>query len=79
MSNYERYFPFNNFLIERLIKLYGTPLQIYDINSMKENATNFLEIFSRNLPGFKQFFAVKALPNPYILKILTDLGMGLDC
>ena len=38
MSNNERYFPFNNFLIERLIKLYGTPLQIYDINSMKENA-----------------------------------------
>lgn len=79
MSNYERYFPFNNFLIERLIKLYGTPLQIYDINSMKENANKFLEIFSRNLPGFKQFFAVKALPNPYILKILTDLGMDLDC
>jgi diaminopimelate decarboxylase len=75
----ERYFPFNNFLIERIIKLYGTPLQIYDINSMKENATNFLEIFSNYMPGFKQFFAVKALPNPYILKILTDLGMGLDC
>jgi diaminopimelate decarboxylase len=75
----ERYFPFNNLLIERLIKIYDTPLQIYDINSMKENATNFLEIFSNYLPGFKQFFAVKALPNPYILKILTDLGMGLDC
>jgi diaminopimelate decarboxylase len=75
----ERYFPFNNLLIERLIKLYGTPLQIYDINSMKENAMNFLEIFSSHLNKFKQFFAVKALPNPYILKILTDLGMGLDC
>ena len=68
----ERYFPLNNLLIERLIK-------IYDINSMKENAINFLGIFSNYLPGFKQFFAVKALPNPYILKILTDLGMGLDC
>ena len=79
MSTNQRFFPFNNFLIERLIKLYGTPLQLYDINSMKENATNFLEIFSSSLPGFKQFFAVKALPNPYILKTLTDLGMGLDC
>jgi len=75
----ERYFPLNNLLIERLIKIYDTPLQIYDINSMKENAINFLGIFSNYLPGFKQFFAVKALPNPYILKILTDLGMGLDC
>ena len=79
MSNIERYFPFNNFLIERLIKLYGTPLQLYDIDSMKENAINFLELFSNYLPGFKQFFAVKALPNPYILKTLCDLGMGLDC
>jgi diaminopimelate decarboxylase len=75
----ERYFPFNNLLIERLIKLYRTPLQLYDVSSMKENATNFLEIFSSHLFGFKQFFAVKALPNPYILKILTNLGMGLDC
>lgn len=79
MSNIQRLFPFNNFLIERLIKLYGTPLQLYDIDEMKENAINFLEIFSNYLPGFKQFFAVKALPNPYILKILCDLGMGLDC
>jgi len=46
---------------------------------MKENAINFLELFSNYLPGFKQFFAVKALPNPYILKTLCDLGMGLDC
>ena len=79
MSTNQRFFPFNNFLIERLIKLYGTPLQLYDIDSMKENATNFLELFSNYLPGFKQFFAVKALPNPYILKTLCDLGMGLDC
>jgi len=78
MSN-QRFFPFNNLLIERLIKIYDTPLQLYDIDSMKENATIFLELFSNYLPGFKQFFAVKALPNPYILKTLCDLGMGLDC
>jgi diaminopimelate decarboxylase len=76
---YQRVFPFNPVLIDRLIKIYGTPLQLYDIDAMKANAINFIETFSNHLPGFKQFFAVKALPNPYILKTLCALGMGLDC
>lgn len=42
---------------------------------MKANANNFIETFSSHLPGFKQFFEVKALPNPFILKTLYALGM----
>jgi diaminopimelate decarboxylase len=38
-----------------------------------------METFKTFVPDFKQFFAVKALPNPNILKLLVDLGMGLDC
>ncbi len=78
-TNYQRDLPFNTDLIDKLVKIYKTPLQIYDVGSMKSNATNFINTFTSYLPGFKQFFAVKALPNPHILKILCDLGMGLDC
>jgi diaminopimelate decarboxylase len=62
-------------LIDKLIKIYSTPLQLYDVNAMKANANNFIETFSSHLPGFKQFFEVKALPNPFILKTLYALGM----
>ena len=70
--------PFSNELLTEIIEKYQTPLQLYDEKAIKENAIHFLEKFSI-LPNFKQYFAVKALPNPHILKLLTDLGMGLDC
>jgi diaminopimelate decarboxylase len=75
----QRQFPFDLSLINKLITEYDTPLQLYDGYNMKLNAINFMETFKKYVPGFKQFFAVKALPNPNILKMLVDLGMGLDC
>jgi diaminopimelate decarboxylase len=77
--NYTRQFPFTHEQIFKLVKLYGSPLQLYDEAAMTLGAKYFMETFSKHIDGFQQFFAVKALPNPNILKILTDLNMGLDC
>lgn len=75
----QRTFPFDLVLINKLIELYSTPIQIYDEFGIKTNGIKFMETFKKHVNGFKQFFAVKALPNPNILKLLVDLGMGLDC
>lgn len=65
-------------LIE-LVNMYDTPLQIYDEEMIITNGQRFLNVFESHFSGFKQYFAVKALPNPYILKVLHSIGMGLDC
>lgn len=62
--------PFNKQFIEELIEKYPTPFHIYDERAIRENARKF---------PFKNYFAVKANPNPYILKILKEEGMGVDC
>ena len=46
---------------------------------IRENARRFYKAFSWVPGGFKNYFAVKALPNPYIMKILKEEGMGADC
>lgn len=65
--------------LEQLAETYGTPLQIYDEQLIRENARHLLTTFRRDFPDFQQFFAVKALPNPAILKILYEEGCGMDC
>lgn len=66
-------------VIDRLSNKYGTPFYIYDENGIIRNATNFMNTFKKYIPSFKQYFAVKALPNTSIMKILKDCGMGFDC
>ena len=69
------------FLKEKIVKIisdYPTPFHIYDEEAIRQNARKFLKSFSI-LEGFKQFFAVKATPNPFILKIMQEEGFGLDC
>ena len=66
-------------LFTKLIRKYGTPLQIYDGTAMIDNYTNFIYTFKKYFPTFEHHFAVKALPNPHILQILVDQGCGLDC
>lgn len=61
-----------------IIKQYPTPFHIYDEKGIRENARKLNEAFSWN-KGYKEFFAVKATPNPYILKILKEEGCGVDC
>ena len=63
---------------EEIIKQYPTPFHIYDEKGMRENARALREAFSWN-SGYKEYFAVKATPNPTILKILHEEGCGLDC
>ncbi len=70
--------PFTKEDILEIIKKYPTPFHIYDEKAILENARRMKTAF-REVPGFKEFFAVKALPNPFILKILKDEGFGADC
>ena len=57
--------------LEEIAKEYPTPFHLYDEKGIRENARALKEAFSWN-PGFKEYFAVKATPNPFILKILQD-------
>ena len=65
-------------LIEKITKTYPTPFHIYDEKGIRENVRRLKEAFSWN-KGYKEYFAVKATPNPYILKILKEEGCGVDC
>ena len=64
--------------IEEIVKTYPTPFHLYDEKGIRENARKLRQAFSWN-PGFKEYFAVKATPNPFILKILQEEGCGTDC
>ena len=69
--------PFTKEEIEDIVKSYPTPFHLYDEEGIRANARKFLKAFSV-LPGFKEYFAVKATPNPFILKILKEEGfLGL--
>ena len=64
--------------IEEIVKTYPTPFHIYDEKGIRENAKAVKEAFVWN-KGYKEFFAVKALPNPFIMNILKEYGVGSDC
>ena len=64
--------------IKEIAAEYGTPFHIYVEKDMRENARKLVEAFAW-APAFKEYFAVKALPNPYIMKILKEEGFGGDC
>ncbi|WP_418463808.1 diaminopimelate decarboxylase family protein [Frisingicoccus sp.] len=64
--------------LEEIVKKYPTPFHLYDEKGIRENARKVNEAFSWN-KGFKEYFAVKATPNPYILQILKEEGCGSDC
>ncbi len=64
--------------LEEITKTYPTPFHLYDEKGIRENAKRVKEAFAWN-PGFKEYFAVKATPNPRILEILRDYGFGTDC
>ena len=74
----EKYIPFSKKEIENIIEKYPTPFHIYDEKAIRENARRFKKAFEWNT-GFKEYFAVKATPNPYLMKILREEGFGADC
>ncbi len=74
----EKRLPFSKKQIEQIIENFPTPFHIYDEEAIRENARSFLKAFSWN-EGFKEYFAIKATPNPYLMKILREEGFGIDC
>lgn len=63
---------------EEIVKSYPTPFHIYDEKGIRENAMAVKKAFSWN-KGFREYFAVKAAPNPYLMQILAEYGCGADC
>ncbi len=64
--------------LQEIVKKYPTPFHLYDERGIRENARALNKAFSWN-PGFKEYFAVKATPNPQLLKLLREEGCGVDC
>ena len=64
--------------LEEIVKKYPTPFHLYDEKGIRENAKAVKEAFAWN-PGFREYFAVKATPNPFILDILKEYDCGCDC
>ena len=64
--------------IEEIVQTYPTPFHLYDEKGIRENAKAVKEAFAWN-PGFREYFAVKATPNPFILNILKEYDCGCDC
>ncbi|MCI9306257.1 MAG: diaminopimelate decarboxylase [Lachnospiraceae bacterium] len=64
--------------LKEIIKTYPTPFYLYDEKGIRENARALKEAFAWN-PGYREYFAVKATPNPYLIEILKDYGCGCDC
>lgn len=64
--------------IEEIVKTYPTPFHIYEEKGIRENARALQEAFAWN-PGYREYFAVKATPNPFLIKILNEYGCGVDC
>jgi diaminopimelate decarboxylase len=70
--------PFSNNQLKQILAAYPTPFHIYDERGIKENIDRLIAAFSWNR-GFKEYFAVKAAPNPFLMKLLSAKGIGADC
>jgi diaminopimelate decarboxylase len=74
----EKKLPFSKEQLEKIIENHPTPFHIYDEKAIRENARNFKKAFSWN-KGFKEYYAIKSAPNPYLMKVLREEGFGIDC
>ncbi|MDO4582055.1 MAG: diaminopimelate decarboxylase [Bacillota bacterium] len=73
-----KHLPIASHIFEQIAEEFGTPFHLYDEAGIRDNARRLHKAFSW-APHFKEFFAVKALPNPYIMQILAEEGCGADC
>ena len=64
--------------VEEIVKTYPTPFHLYDEKGIRENAKALKEAFAWN-KGYREYFAVKACPNPFLIQILQEYGCGCDC
>jgi diaminopimelate decarboxylase len=74
----EKRLPFTREQIEKIVATHPTPFHIYDEKGIRENARRLKDAFSW-AEGFREYFAVKACPNPHILAIMKEEGFGADC
>ncbi len=74
----EKTIPFNLAKAKEIIAEYPTPFHIYDEEGIRKTARALYDAFSWN-PGYREYFAVKALPNPFIISMLRQEGCGADC
>lgn len=74
----EKTLPFTHERLAEIAREHPTPFHIYDEAAIRKNARRLLSAFSWN-SGFKEYYAVKAAPNPFLLSILKDEGLGADC
>lgn len=70
--------PLSDDALDKLLKEFPTPFHVYDEAGIVSNVRRLKQAFSWNA-GFREFFAVKATPNPFLIKILAGEGLGLDC
>lgn len=70
--------PFNDDLLRGLVQEFGSPIHIYDEQGLRKKARRIAEAFSWE-PGYRNYYAVKACPNPAVLRVLYEEGMGFDC
>ncbi len=64
--------------LEKIAEHYGTPFHLYDEKGIRETGKGLNQAFA-GIEGFKEYFAVKALPNPHIMQIMRSMGFGFDC
>lgn len=74
----EKRLPFTKEVLEEIVEKYPTPFHIYDEKGIRLYAKRFVKAFSWN-KGFREYYAIKAAPNPYLMKILRNEGFGIDC
>lgn len=70
----DRLFP----IIDQLAGHFGTPFHVYDEVGIRETGEALKQAFS-GIDGFREYYAVKALPNPRILQLMFEMGFGADC
>lgn len=75
----EKALPFTYTQIAEIVATFPTPFHIYDEEGIRKTAKRLNRVFNWVPRGFRNYFAVKATPNPYILRILQEEGMGADC
>ena len=73
-----RKIPFDKAKLEEIAAKWPTPFHIYDAKAIRENAKRLKKAFAWN-KGFREFFAVKAAPNPHLMKLLKEFDFGSDC
>jgi len=74
----EKTLPFSKEEIVGIAERFPTPFHIYDEKGIRDFARKFVKAFSWN-PGFKEYYAIKSAPNPFLMKILRQEGFGIDC